>query len=52
MGLTRHPLKDTFPIPRKTRKSLKKQMTRWNRRQAKKIPEFALRTHRHKGWYW
>jgi hypothetical protein len=52
MVLTRHPLKDTFPILRKTRKPLKKQMSRWSRRGAKKEPEFALRKHRHVGWYW
>ena len=52
MGTTLHPLKDTFPIPRKTKRSLKKQMTRWLRRLAKTHPEETPRTHRHKGWYW
>ena len=52
MGTTLHPLKDTFPIPRKTKKSLKKQMARFLRRQAKRRPEQGLRTQRHKGWYW
>ena len=33
MGTTLHPLKDTFPIPKKTKKSLKRQMARWRRRQ-------------------
>jgi len=52
MGTTLHPLKDTFPIPHKTKRSLKKQMKRWLRRQAKSRPEEGLRTRRHKGWYW
>ena len=52
MGASLYPLRDTFPIPRKTKKSLKKQMARWNRRQAKGNPEFSLRRSRHKGWYW
>jgi hypothetical protein len=52
MGTTLHPLKDTFPIPKKTKKSLKRQMARWRRRQARTNPEEILRSHRHKGWYW
>jgi hypothetical protein len=52
MGTTRHPLKDTLRIPRKTKNSLKKQMKRWLRRRGKTHPEEGLRTQRHKGWYW
>jgi hypothetical protein len=52
MGTTRHPLKDTLRIPRKTKNSLKKQMKRWLRRRGKTHPEDGLRTQRHKGWYW
>ena len=52
MGTRLHPLRDALPISRKTKKSLKKQMTRFIRRQAKRHPEQGLRTHRHKGWYW
>jgi hypothetical protein len=52
MGVSQYPLKDTFPIPRKTKKSLKKQMKRWLRRGAKKNPEYALGKHKYRGWYW
>ncbi len=52
MGTTLHPLKDCMPIPRKTKKSLKRQMTRWLRRGGKTHAEPGLRTRRHKGWYW
>jgi hypothetical protein len=52
MGTRLHPLKDALRITRKTRKSLKKQMTRWLRRGAKSRPEETLRTRRHKGYWW
>jgi hypothetical protein len=52
MGTSLHPLKDCLPISLKTKRSLKKQMTRWLRRRRKTQPELALRTRRHKGWYW
>jgi hypothetical protein len=52
VGTRLHPLKDALPITRKTRGSLKKQMTRWLRRRAKSHPEETLRTQRHKGWWW
>ena len=52
MGATLHPLRDTFPIPHKARKSLKKQMIRWLRRLAKKHTEEVPRKPRYKGWYW
>ena len=52
MGTTLHPLKDCFPIPLKTKRSLKRQMARWLRRQGKNRPGEGLRTRRHKGWYW
>ena len=53
MGSTLYPTKkDTFPIPHKTKKSLKRQMSRWLRRRAKTHPEQGLRTRRHRGWYW
>jgi len=52
MGACLYPLKDALPIPRKTKKSLKRQMARSNRRRLKKNPDFHLRKSRHKGWYW
>jgi hypothetical protein len=53
MGASLYPTKkDTFPIPRKTKKSLKRQMSRWLRRRAKTHPEQGFRTQPHRGWYW
>jgi hypothetical protein len=52
MGLSLFPLKDALPIPQKTKKSLKKQMARWLRRQKKRRPEEALKMKRHRGWFW
>jgi len=52
MGKSLFPLRDTFPIPRKTKKSLKRQMARWLRRLSKKKADEVPRTRKHGGWYW
>jgi hypothetical protein len=53
MGASLWPIKkDTFPIPPKAKRSLKKQMARWLRRRAKTHTAEGLRTKRYKGWYW
>ena len=53
MGLCREQFsKDTWPVPRKARKWLKKQLARWNRRVAKRNPEDAPKKNRYRGWYW
>lgn len=52
MGTRLYPLKDSLPITRRTKRSLKKEMRRWLRRQGRSRPNEGLRTRRHRGWYW
>lgn len=59
MGISRYPanerlkgLRRPLGVPKRTRRILKRQLARWNRRQGNKYLEDAPKKNRYRGWYW